>query len=53
MHGGPAGIFQDNFSYRWNYHLLAAPGYVLVLTDYTGSTGYGEKFSQDIQIRSF
>ncbi len=48
MHGGPAGAWKDSWGYRWNYHLLAAPGYVLVLTDYTGSTGYGEKFSQDI-----
>jgi len=48
MHGGPAGSWKNNWGYRWNYHLLAAPGYVLVLTDYTGSTGYGEKFSQEI-----
>jgi dipeptidyl aminopeptidase/acylaminoacyl peptidase len=48
MHGGPAGAWKDSWGYRWNYHLLAAPGYVLVLTDYTGSTGYGEKFSQEI-----
>lgn len=53
MHGGPAISFKDNWGYRWNYHLLAAPGYVLVLTDYTGSTGYGEKFSQDIQFDPF
>ncbi len=53
IHGGPAGSWKDNFGYRWNYHLLAAPGYVLVLTDYTGSTGYGEKFSQDIQYDPF
>lgn len=50
MHGGPAGAWKDNWGYRWNYHLLAAPGYVLVLTDYTGSTGYGEKFAQDIKL---
>ncbi len=53
MHGGPAGSWKDNWSYRWNYHLLASPGYVLLLTDYTGSTGYGEKFSQDIQYDPF
>ncbi len=53
MHGGPAGSWKENWSYRWNYHLLAAPGYVLLLTDYTGSTGYGEKFSQDIQYDPF
>lgn len=50
MHGGPAGTWADTWGYRWNYHLLAAPGYVVLLTDYTGSTGYGEKFSQDIQF---
>lgn len=53
MHGGPAGSWKENWSYRWNYHLLASPGYVLILTDYTGSTGYGEKFSQDIQFDPF
>lgn len=53
MHGGPAGSWKENWGYRWNYHLLAAPGYVLLLTDYTGSTGYGEKFSQDIQFDPF
>jgi|APTNR8051073442_1049403.scaffolds.fasta_scaffold00093_52 dipeptidyl aminopeptidase/acylaminoacyl peptidase len=53
MHGGPAGAWKDNWGYRWNYHLLAKPGYVMVLTDYTGSTGYGEKFSQDIQYDPF
>src|SRR5690606_22439410 len=34
---------------RWNYHLLAAPGYVVLLTNYTGSTGFGEAFAQGIQ----
>ena len=53
IHGGPASSFKDNWSYRWNYHLLASPGYILVLTDYTGSTGYGEKFSQGIQYDPF
>lgn len=53
MHGGPASAFKDNWGYRWNYHLLAKPGYVLVLTNYTGSTGFGEKFAQDIQFDPF
>jgi dipeptidyl aminopeptidase/acylaminoacyl peptidase len=53
MHGGPASSFKDNWGYRWNYQLLAAPGYVLLMTDYTGSTGYGEKFTQDIQFDPF
>jgi dipeptidyl aminopeptidase/acylaminoacyl peptidase len=39
----------DQFVIRWNYHLLASPGYAVLLTNYTGSTGFGEQFSQAIQ----
>ena len=49
IHGGPASQWIDQFVIRWNYHLLAAPGYVVLLTNYTGSTGFGETFSQAIQ----
>jgi dipeptidyl aminopeptidase/acylaminoacyl peptidase len=48
VHGGHASSWRDAISYRWNYHLLAHPGFVLVATDYRGSTGYGEKFTLDI-----
>jgi dipeptidyl aminopeptidase/acylaminoacyl peptidase len=49
MHGGPHGMWRDQFFIRWNYHLLAAPGYVLLLTNYSGSTGFGEEFARSIQ----
>jgi dipeptidyl aminopeptidase/acylaminoacyl peptidase len=49
IHGGAASMWTDQFVLRWNYHLLGAPGYVVLLTDYTGSTGYGEAFAQAIQ----
>ena len=49
IHGGPANMFRDAISLRWNYHLLAKPGYVIVAPNYTGSTGFGEKFAQAIQ----
>ena len=29
IHGGPHTMFKDQFFIRWNYHLLAAPGYVV------------------------
>ncbi len=48
MHGGPHSMWRDQFVLRWNYHLLAQPGYVVLLTNYTGSTGFGESFSQGI-----
>jgi dipeptidyl aminopeptidase/acylaminoacyl peptidase len=49
IHGGPHGMWRDQFFVRWNYHLLAAPGYVLLLTNYSGSTGFGEQFARSIQ----
>ncbi|MCC7500117.1 MAG: S9 family peptidase [Bryobacterales bacterium] len=47
-HGGPHNMTKDQFFVRWNYHLLASPGYILLLTNYTGSTGYGEDFAAAI-----
>ncbi|MFN0122606.1 MAG: S9 family peptidase [Blastocatellia bacterium] len=49
IHGGPHSMWRDQFFLRWNYHLLTAAGYVGLLTNYTGSTGFGEKFAQEIQ----
>jgi dipeptidyl aminopeptidase/acylaminoacyl peptidase len=49
IHGGAANMWRDQFVMRWNYHLLAQPGYVVLLTDYKGSTGYGEEFARAIQ----
>jgi len=50
IHGGPASNNPDQIGLRWNYHLLASPGYVILMTDYTGSTGFGEKFAQAIKL---
>jgi dipeptidyl aminopeptidase/acylaminoacyl peptidase len=48
-HGGPNSMSKDAFSARWNSYLLTSPGYVLLMTNYTGSTGFGEKFADDIE----
>ncbi len=53
MHGGPAISYKENWGYRWHPHVLAGADYSIVMTDYTGSTGYGEKFTQDIQYDPF
>jgi dipeptidyl aminopeptidase/acylaminoacyl peptidase len=50
IHGGAASYNPDQISLRWNYHLLAADGYVILMTDYTGSTTFGEKFAQAIKL---
>ena len=49
IHGGHANMWRDSITYRWNYHLLSQPGFIVLMTDYRGSTGYGEKFTLDIQ----
>jgi dipeptidyl aminopeptidase/acylaminoacyl peptidase len=49
IHGGAANMWTDAITLRWNYHLLAKPGYVMLLTNYTGSTGFGAEFAQNIQ----
>jgi len=48
IHGGPQGAWQDSWSYRWNPNLFAAPGYVIVAINPRGSTGYGQKFTDEI-----
>jgi dipeptidyl aminopeptidase/acylaminoacyl peptidase len=42
IHGGPQGAWGDAWSYRWNPELFAANGYVVVMVNPRGSTGYGQ-----------
>jgi dipeptidyl aminopeptidase/acylaminoacyl peptidase len=44
IHGGPQGAWGDDWSYRWNPELFAANGYVVVMINFHGSTGYGQNF---------
>jgi dipeptidyl aminopeptidase/acylaminoacyl peptidase len=44
IHGGPQGSWGDSWSYRWNPELFAANGYVVVMINPGGSTGYGQAF---------
>ena len=48
IHGGPQGFWGDDWSYRWNPELFAANGYAVVMINPRGSTGYGQKFIDDI-----
>jgi dipeptidyl aminopeptidase/acylaminoacyl peptidase len=44
LHGGPEGAWGDDWSYRWNPELFAANGYVVIMINFHGSTGYSQKF---------
>jgi len=48
IHGGPQGSFGDGWSYRWNPQTYAGQGYAVVMIDFHGSTGYGQKFTDSI-----
>ena len=48
IHGGPHGTFGDVWHQRWNAHAFAAPGYVLAMVNFHGSTSYGHDFTSSI-----
>jgi dipeptidyl aminopeptidase/acylaminoacyl peptidase len=48
IHGGPQGAWNDAWSYRWNPQMFAARGYVVFMPNPRGSTGYGQKFTEEI-----
>jgi dipeptidyl aminopeptidase/acylaminoacyl peptidase len=58
LHGGPEGSWGNDWTYRWNAQLLAVGnpetfasqgGYVVVMINFHGSTGYGQKFTDSIR----
>jgi dipeptidyl aminopeptidase/acylaminoacyl peptidase len=48
LHGGPQGAWGETWSYRWNPQVFAAAGYLVVMPNPRGSTGYGQKFIDEI-----
>src|SRR3984885_6171378 len=48
VHGGPEVPMGDEWSYRWNAELFAASGYVVIMINFHGSPGYGQKFIDSI-----
>jgi dipeptidyl aminopeptidase/acylaminoacyl peptidase len=48
IHGGPQGAWGQSWTYRWNAQVFAAAGFVVVMPNPRGSTGYGQKFIDEI-----
>ena len=46
--GGPQGALTQGWSYRWNYRLMAAQGYVVVLPNRRGTTAFGQEWCEQI-----
>jgi dipeptidyl aminopeptidase/acylaminoacyl peptidase len=51
VHGGPQGAWTDSWGYRWNAQMFAAPGFVVGMVNFHGSTGFGQKFTDDINVQ--
>ncbi len=46
--GGPQSQIGQWFSYRWNFHLMAAHGYVVVAPNRRGLPGFGQRWNDQI-----
>lgn len=48
VHGGPQGAWNDSWTYRWNAQVFASAGFVVVMPNPRGSTGFGQQFTDEI-----
>ena len=48
LHGGPQTMWGDDWGYRWNTQVFSGAGYVTLMINRRGSTGYGQKFTDEI-----
>lgn len=46
--GGPQGQIGQWFSFRWNFHLMAAKGYVVLAPNRRGLPGFGREWNDQI-----
>jgi dipeptidyl aminopeptidase/acylaminoacyl peptidase len=46
--GGPQGPLGQGWSYRWNYQIMAANGYIIVAPTRRGTTGFGSEWREQI-----
>ena len=48
LHGGPQTMWSNAWGYRWNAQVFSGAGYVTLMINRRGSTGYGQKFMDEI-----
>jgi len=46
--GGPQGPLDQSWSYRWNYQLMAAKGYIVIAPNRRGNSGFGQAWKEQI-----
>jgi dipeptidyl aminopeptidase/acylaminoacyl peptidase len=48
LHGGPETMWSNAWGYRWNAQVFSGAGYVTLMINRRGSTGFGQKFTDEI-----
>jgi dipeptidyl aminopeptidase/acylaminoacyl peptidase len=48
IHGGPYGTFGDHWHWRWNVQAFAAPGYVVAMVNFHGSSSFGAAYAKSV-----
>ncbi|WP_300596629.1 S9 family peptidase [Niabella sp.] len=46
--GGPQSATTQFYSYRWNFHLMASQGYIVVIPSRRGMPGFGTRWNADV-----
>jgi dipeptidyl aminopeptidase/acylaminoacyl peptidase len=46
--GGPQGPLDQSWSYRWNYQMMAAKGYIVIAPNRRGNSGFGQEWEEEI-----
>lgn len=46
--GGPQGPLDQSWSYRWNYQMMAAKGYIVIAPNRRGNSGFGQAWKEQI-----
>lgn len=46
--GGPQGPLGQSWSYRWNYQMMAAKGYIVIAPNRRGDSGFGQAWKEQI-----
>lgn len=46
--GGPQGALSQFYSFRWNFQLMAAQGYIIIAPNRRGMPGYGVEWNEQI-----
>jgi len=46
--GGPQSALTQFFSFRWNFRLMAAKGYIVIAPNRRGMPGHGSKWNEEI-----